>query len=130
MSFSLAGYPADRTILLNGEVVEERVSDPDLDDNNRRSMIENGEASCLSVPLVHEGRPIGLLAFFQLEEGRHFTAQERELAEALGEHASAAIHHAELVEQTERHNRHLNAIIDATRAVRNSVDLDLSLIHI
>jgi diguanylate cyclase (GGDEF)-like protein len=123
-SFSLAEYPADRTILLNGEIVEERASDPDLDDSNRRSMIENGEASCLSVPLVYEARPIGLLAFFQLEEERHFTEQERELAEALGEHASAAIHHAELVEQTERHNRHLKAIIDATRAVSNSVDLD------
>ncbi len=123
-SFSLAEYPADRTILLNGEIVEERVSDPDLDDTNRRSMIENGEASCLSVPLVYEARPIGLLAFFQLEEERHFTDQETELAEALGEHASAAIHHAELVEQTERQNRHLNAIIDATRAISTSVDLD------
>jgi GGDEF domain-containing protein len=124
VSLSLADYPADRVILLGGEIVEERVSDPGLDESNRRWMVENGEASCLSVPLVYEGRSIGLLAFFELEHERHFTEEERELAAALGEHASAAIHHAELVEQTERQNRQLNAIIDAMRAISTSVDLD------
>jgi GGDEF domain-containing protein len=122
--YSVEDYPADKAILLEGEIVEERVSDPDLEERNRRWMIENGESSCLNVPLVYEGRPIGLLSFLELEEERRYTAAARELAAALGEQAAAAIHNAELVEQTERQNRRLNLLLQAIRAISTELDLD------
>jgi GAF domain-containing protein len=122
--YALDDYPADRAILFGGRIVEERISDPDLDERNRRWMVENGEACALTVPLVDEGRPIGLLAFIELAEERRFSPDELELAAALGEQAAAAIHHAELVERTERQNTRLNLLVEATRAVSTELELD------
>ena len=124
LRYSLDDYPADRAILLGGEIVEEHVSDPALDEHNRRWMLANGEASCLSVPLTYEGRPIGLLSFLELEEERRFTESERELAAGLGEQAASAIHNAQLVERTERQNRRLSKLLEASRAIGTVVDLD------
>jgi GGDEF domain-containing protein len=123
-SYQLADFPADRAILLGGKIAEEQVSDAALDQSNRRAMIANDEKTMLAVPLVYEGEPMGLLVFVETEMERHFTAEERELAAALGEQAAAAIHHAELLEQTERQNRQLGLLLESTRAISTSVDLD------
>jgi len=123
-TYQLADFPADREMLLSGEIGEEHVSDPALDERNRRSMIENGEKAMLTVPLVYEGEPIGLLVFIETEAERRFTKEEHELAAALGEQAAAAIHHAKLLEQSERQNRQLGLLLESTRAISTSVELD------
>jgi GGDEF domain-containing protein len=107
-----------------GEIVEERVSDPGMDEVNRADMLLNGEKSFLNVPLVYEGEPIGFLVFIETEVERHFTDEERQLAAALGEQAAAAIHHAQLLRQTENQNRQLGLLLQSTRAISSSVDLD------
>jgi GAF domain-containing protein len=122
--YSLDEYAFDRQILYGGQIVEERVSDPEMDEQNRADMLENGEKSFLDVPLVYEGQPIGFLVFIETEVERHFTGEERQLAAALGEQAAAAIHHAQLLRQTETQNRQLGLLLDSTRAVSSSVDLD------
>ena len=122
--YSLDEYAFDRRLLYGGEIVEERVSDPSMDEQNRADMLENGEKSLLNVPLVYEGRPIGLLVFIETEVERHFTDEERQLAAALGEQAAAAIHHAQLLRQTEAQNRQLGLLLESTRAISSSVDLD------
>jgi GGDEF domain-containing protein len=123
-TYRLADYPADRAVLLGGEIVEEHVSDPALDERNRRAMLESDEKTMLTVPLVYEGVPMGLLVFIETETERRFTNEERELAAALAEQAAAAIHHAELLEQTERQNRQLGLLLESTRAISTSVELD------
>jgi len=123
-TYRLIDFPADREMLLSGEIVEERVSDPALDERNRQWMIDNGEKAFLNVPLIYEGEPMGLLVFIETEAERHFTREEREMAAALGEQAAAAIHHAELLEQTERQNRQLGLLLESTRAISTSVELD------
>ena len=95
-----------------------------MDETNRADMLENGEKSFLNVPLVYEGRPIGFLVFIETEVERHFTDEERQLAAALGEQAAAAIHHAQLLRQTETQNRQLGLLLESTRAISSSVDLD------
>ena len=122
--YSLDDYAFDRQLLFSGEIVEERVSDPAMDARNRADMLENGEKSLLIVPLVYEGRPIGFLVFIETEVERRFSDEERQLAAALGEQAAAAIHHAQLLRQTETQNRQLGLLLDSTRAVSSSVDLD------
>jgi GGDEF domain-containing protein len=123
-TYRLIDFPADREMLLSGEIVEERVSDLALDERNRQWMIDNGEKAFLNVPLIYEGEPMGLLVFIETEAERHFTREERELAAALAEQAAAAIHHAELLEQTERQNRQLGLLLESTRAISTSVELD------
>ena len=123
-TYRLIDFPADREMLLSGEIVEERGSDPALDERNRQWLIDNGEKAFLNVPLIYEGVPMGLLVFIETEAERHFTREERELAAALGEQAAAAIHHAKLLEQTERQNRQLGLLLESTRAISTSVELD------
>jgi len=122
--YSLADYPADRATLFGGEIMQERVSDPDLDEANRRNMLENDEMTHLSVPLVHEGRPIGLLVFIEIENERHFTEEERQVAWALGEQATVAISNAQLLLRSEEQNRQLNMLLESTRAISSSVVLE------
>ena len=122
--YSLEEYSFDREILYGGTAVEERVSDPGMDEQNRADMLRNGEKSFLNVPLVFEGRPIGLLVFIETELERRFTDEERQLAVALGEQAAAAIHYAQLLRKTETQNRQLGLLLGSTRAVSSSVDLD------
>lgn len=121
---SLAEYPPDREILFGARIVEERLSDAGLHDSNRRWMEEHGERTYLNVPLVFEGRPIGLLVFVELERDRHFTEQEHRLAAALGEQAAGAIAGAQLLEQTERQNRQLGLLLESLRAISSSVELE------
>ena len=123
-TYKLSDYPADREMLESGEILEELVSDPAMDERNRQSMLEHGERAILSVPLVHEGERMGILAFMETENERHFVAEERELAAALGGQAAAAIHHAQVLAQTERQNRQLGLILESTRAVSACFELD------
>ncbi len=87
-------------------------------------MIAHEERTSLTVPLTYEGEPIGMLVFVELEEERRYTDDERELATALGEQAASAIHHARLLQTTERQNRQLGLLLESTRAISSSVELD------
>ncbi len=122
--YSLTEFAADGAHLFSRLVVEERISDPDLDPGNRASMEENGEKTVLSVPLWFEDQPIGVLAFFEIEGERHFGEDEVALARALGEQAAAAIHRAQLLQRSEAQNRRLNLLLESTRAINSSVDLE------
>jgi diguanylate cyclase (GGDEF)-like protein len=123
-AYSLEDHWFDRQVLYDGVIVEERVADPGMDAKNRAEMVANGEQSCLNVPLQYEGRPIGLLFFIETEHDRHFADDERALAAALGEQAAAAIHHAQLLRQSAVQNRQLALLLESTRVVSSSVDLD------
>lgn len=122
--YDFADFPFDREVLEGGVIVEERVSDPGTDERNRAEMLRNGEKTLLNVPLVCEGEPIGLLVFVETEVERHFSDEERQLAAALGEQAAAAIHHAQLMRQAEVRNRQLGLLLESTRAISSSVDLE------
>jgi len=123
-SYALADFPGDRAILSSGQIAEEHVSDPTLDQANRRSMIENDEKTILSVPLVVDDRPIGLLVFIETETERHFTREEREVAAALGEQAAVAMRNAQMMRRLEEQNRRLDSLVRSTRAITSSVDLE------
>jgi GGDEF domain-containing protein len=123
-TYSLEEYRFDRDVLHSGLIVQERVSDPGMDAKNRAEMLENGEKSCMTVPLHYEGRPIGALLFIETEVERRFTDEEQALAAALGEQAAAAIHHAQLLRRSALQNRQLALLLESTRAVSSSVDLD------
>jgi GAF domain-containing protein len=123
-TYSLSEFPSDRAVLYGREIVEESLSDPTLDEANRRSMIENGEKTFLSVPLEDDGRPIGILVFVETEQERHFTREEREIAAALGEQAAIAMRNARVLERLAEQNRRLDSLLESTKAITSSVDLE------
>jgi GAF domain-containing protein len=123
-TFSLRDFASDRATLYGGQIQEEHLSDPTIDEANRQSMIENGEKTIMSVPLEDDGRPIGLLVFVELEKERHFTRDEREIAGALGEQAAIAMRNAQVLRRIEEQNRRLDSLLESTKAITSSVDLD------
>jgi GGDEF domain-containing protein len=123
-TYSTLEYPGDRATLYSGHIKQETVSDPRTESANQASMLKNGEKTILTVPLVEEGEPVGALAFFETEHERHFTAEEREVAWALGEQARIAMRNARLHRRLEEQNLRLSSLLASTRAITSSVVLE------
>jgi len=101
--YDLDQYPSDRETLTRGEVVEERLSDPDIGADVRASMELFGEKACLTVPLVFRGRSLGLMELIEHERERHFTEREVQLARALAEQAAIALNNARLYKRSQEY---------------------------
>ena len=120
---TLAQDPVNRDILAGGVAVQESISDPDLDPDSKASMEQWNEKTCLSVPLVFRDEPVGMLILCEVHEERSYSADERELATALGKVASSAIHHAKQFRRQEEQTRRLSSLLDAGRATTSSLVL-------
>ena len=125
--YPLEEYPSDRAILNRGEVVEESLSDEHLPVDVRDSMEQGGELSCLSVPLIYDCEPVGILVLNSTTRERHFGPQETELAKGLGEQAAVAIRHAQLYRRQERGNKRLLALLETSRVLSASLDAETVL---
>jgi diguanylate cyclase (GGDEF)-like protein len=125
--YLLDDHPTDRDVLERGEVVQETISDPTLADQVRASMGEWGEKTCLNVPLIVEGERLGLLVLVETERERVFSPAEAELARAIGEQAAVAIRHARLYRRGERQNERFAALLETSRVLVSSLDVDAVL---
>lgn len=107
-------YPLDVDKLGAGEVLVEQLSDPGLDAASRADMEAQGEKSCLTVPLTSGGTMVGFFVVIHGRTEHAFTAQEVEVARAIGEHATVAWERARLYQRLE-----LLAITDGLTGVFN-----------
>ena len=114
-------------MLYSGEIVEDRVSDESLESYVRDSMAEWGEKTCLNVPILFEGAPVGELVLIESDRERHFSPDEAELVRALGEQAGVAIVHARRFREQEEQNRRLLALLETSRSLAESLDPDTVL---
>jgi diguanylate cyclase (GGDEF)-like protein len=120
--FPLTEFPEDRAVLQRGIIVVENASDDDLLASTRASMDEWGQKTLLSVPLLIEKHPVGLLEIAQLDHERHFTAEEIEFVRALGEQAAVAINNARQYRATEHRNERLVRLVDLSQSLTASLD--------
>jgi GGDEF domain-containing protein len=109
--YALQEYPDDRVVLEGDAIVEQHADDPTLDAVTRQSMIDNGELSCLTVPVKFEGEPLGLVEIVETRSDRSFTPGEIDLARGLAEQAAVAIHKARLYRRLEEQNARLSAFV-------------------
>jgi diguanylate cyclase (GGDEF)-like protein len=121
--YPLDEHPADRAIIEKGVVVEETIGDPGLASDTRVFMEGRGYQTCLNVPLVFHGEPVGLLALFETEAERHFTPDELELTAGLGEQATVAIQNARLYQREEMRSQRLVGLLEASRTMTSSLEL-------
>ncbi len=109
--YSLMEYPGDRVVLEGDAIVEQHAGDVTLDAVTRQSMIDNGELSCLTVPVKFEDEPLGLVEIIETRRDRSFTRDEVDLARGLAEQAAVAIHKARLYRRLEEQNARLSAFV-------------------
>lgn len=121
--YPLDDYPEDRELLARGEIVEERISDPDLGPGSRASMAKWGEKTCLNVPLIFNEEPVGILCLVETRRERRFSDAEIELVRGLGEQAAAAIQNAKLYRRGEVRNQRLVNLLETSRLMTASLDL-------
>jgi len=81
----------DRSVL-TGEALIEHVSDPHLDEPARRILEQWGEKSALTVPMVYEGEPLGVIEIAWTEQERQLTADDLAHATGVARQAAAALH--------------------------------------
>ena len=125
--YSVDERPGDREMLYSGAIVQDRVSDEALDTYVRDAMVQWGEKTCLNVPILFEGTPVGELILIESDRERHFSPDEVELARALGEQAAVAIVHARLYRGQEEQNRRLLALLETSRSMAESLDAETVL---
>jgi HD-GYP domain-containing protein (c-di-GMP phosphodiesterase class II) len=122
--YGLEEYPSDRETLRQGVAVEERLSDPDLAADVRASMELFGEKACLTVPLHFRGRSLGMMELIEHERERHFTEREVQLARALAEQAAIALNNARAYHREQVRSLELETLLEASKAMASSMDLE------
>ncbi len=73
--------------------------------------------SILLIPLVREGRPVGMLSLDDPGKTRTFTPEQLQLARAIGQQASIAIDNARLYQQARTDRRRAEQLIDRVQSI-------------
>ena len=120
----LSARPAYGRILLDKQVVEDHVDDPEVPESESRLMAAWGEMTTIAVPLVFRGEAIGCLVIIEKRAVRHFTDDETALLKELAVPAAIAIHNARTYRSQEDRSRQLAALLEAGRAMTSSLLLD------
>lgn len=120
-SFPLSSRASYRQVVGERRTVETHVNDAGLTQAERDEMW--ADLTTLTTPLVFRDEVIGALTCAE-KSIRHITAPERDLFEQLAAIAAHAIGNARLFWGQQDHNRHLAALLEASRAVSSTVVLD------
>jgi EAL domain-containing protein (putative c-di-GMP-specific phosphodiesterase class I) len=88
--YLLADYPATLSVMTTRHTLEVQLSDPGADDAERDLMRRLGHSSMLVVPMVHDGRAIGIVEFAQ-NMPRRWTAQDVAHARGLAAHLTPVV---------------------------------------
>ncbi len=94
--FSLDEFPVTRRVLDGQTAITVNVDDRGADAAEVALMRRYGEKSILMLPLVYQGRAIGLLEACDRMQSRRYSGQELRLCRALAGQAAVALHNARL----------------------------------
>ena len=110
-----------------GVVVQQSRSDSDLPASDAADMDMWGEKTWLTVPLVMEGRLLGVMILIETQRERRFDRDEVRMAGVIGEQAASALHNALRHHREEEHNRWLRSLVEAGRAISVALHPDAAL---
>jgi diguanylate cyclase (GGDEF)-like protein len=83
-----------------------------------------GEKAAIWAPVVYGDQVFGMLELTEKEHQRTFTEADERLVGQMAGLAAIALHNARLSRAAEERNRQLSALIDASRAMTSTLDLD------
>jgi excisionase family DNA binding protein len=100
--YSVNEFPLTKRVMTEQETAIVNINDPRADAAEVAIMRRNGDKALLLVPLVYQGRSIGLLEVLDHVRERRFTRQEMRLARALAGQAAVGLHNARVFGQLPR----------------------------
>jgi excisionase family DNA binding protein len=100
--YRLRDFPLTRRVLSEQTTAVVNVDDPHADPAEVAELRREGDRSLLMVPLVVQGRSLGLLEVVDQKRSREYSRQELRLAEAIAGQAAVAIQNAKLFAERRR----------------------------
>jgi GAF domain-containing protein len=122
----LRARPSWRQIL-EGNVVELHINDPELPPEERAIYERYGQKTTLDAPLMVGGEVIGVMGVVQRDRIRRFTPLETDLFEEFCRIAAIGISNAKTFRRLIECDRHLEALIAVGAAITSSQDRDSQL---
>ena len=116
--------PERDAVIRKGDLLETYLNDEDLDPLERELMIEYDERAVMEMPLEFGGETLGVLGVVESRRDRRFTEEEKQLLRLLARPAATALGNARLFRQQQEQARRLAALLDASRTLAESVDID------
>jgi diguanylate cyclase (GGDEF)-like protein len=99
----LEDYPLTRTLLQRGRGwLEYRVTDPDLAPNDREVLELWGWKALIEMPLVVEGRSVGLIEVADHHSARRWSQRDAAFCQTIASQAAMAVRNAQLYEDLQR----------------------------
>jgi diguanylate cyclase (GGDEF)-like protein len=127
LPYSLDDYPLTRFVLENGKAAQVRMDDPEGDKAERELLKDLGVTTLLMLPLVTEGKVIGLAEIMDYKNSRIFSNEEIALAYLLLNQVSVLIERAQILDEAKRRADELEALRQASFSLTTSEELDAVL---
>ena len=115
--YSLKDFPFTRRVMAEQEPAVINISDPRADPAETAIMRHYGDKSLLLIPLVYDGRSVGLLEVLDRLRERRFTRQELRLARALSVQAAVALQNAKVFARLTRRDHDVQRLLAALDGV-------------
>ncbi len=115
-SYALSRYPATRRVLEEQTTAVVNVGDPAADRDEVRELTKDGDSSLLMVPLVCNGRSIGLLELIDHAHERRYSRQDLRICRAIAGQAAVALSNARTYAAAGAATREAEGIVAAIEA--------------
>lgn len=125
--FTLANYPLSKKVVVERTSQQLTISQPNGDAAELAEMRKNGIKTLLMLPMIFQGRVIGLVEILDDAVERIFNDQEITTAQIHANQAASAIENARLHTETEQHFTHQSIVREAAAAIFSSLELNTVL---
>jgi signal transduction histidine kinase/DNA-binding response OmpR family regulator len=122
-AFHLAQFPLKKQVLTEQQVMHMTISQPDTDPAEFAFLQENEVKTQLMLPMVFQGRTIGLVEIIDCRVERNFTDRQIELAKLLTNQAAIAIDHARLYGEIHQYLEELTTLNMISQTITRTLDL-------
>lgn len=122
--YSLEEYPLTGEVLRQGRLATVRVDDPNADPAEVALMKTFDLKSLIMVPLVFQGRVVGLIELHDEQVCRDFSEQQIRMVEALSAQATLVIEMSALIEQNQKAASNERMINQITSKFQQTLDLE------
>jgi diguanylate cyclase (GGDEF)-like protein len=124
---SLKERPDWRRVTEQRLIVETHIDDLDLPVEEREALGKWGYKTTVDAPLIYRDEVFGAIGVSETRYVRRFTADDLQLFAKLCRLAAIAIYHAKMFRAQEERNRRMAALLDASRAITSTVEVEETL---
>jgi diguanylate cyclase (GGDEF)-like protein len=122
-AISLDHYPDAVSALQRGEVISFDPSMPGLSVKDQEALECYGIKACLIVPLTFQGKLLGEAEVWETRKARSFTKAEKDMVQALSQHAAGTIENARLYAAERQRARELDALRATIADITSEIEL-------